>query len=127
MKSTNPDNYRNIGHPNQQNIWVRVDSNLDNACFGIGNYISLTVNSLPNINENKNHSEDQLVCSNLPSFFVQLNAGIQDGSPASNYNYTWTKDGTILTTETAPTLKVNTEGNYTVEVLLLRAAVEPEP
>ena len=66
---TNPDNYRNIGYPNQQQIWVRVDNNLDNACFGLGNYITLTVNRLPDINENKNHSEDQLVCSNLPSFF----------------------------------------------------------
>jgi len=27
-------NYRNIGFPNQQTIWVRVDSNLDNACYG---------------------------------------------------------------------------------------------
>ena len=27
-------NYRNIGFPNQQTIFVRVDSNLDNSCFG---------------------------------------------------------------------------------------------
>jgi gliding motility-associated-like protein len=114
---TNPHNYRNIGHPNQQEIWVRIDSNLDNACFGLGNYITLTVNPLPNINENSNHTEDKLVCTNLPTFFVQLNAGIQDTTPASNYTYVWSKDGAILTTETTATLDVNTAGNYTVEVL----------
>ena len=27
-------NYRNIGFPNTQTIWVRVDSTLDNSCFG---------------------------------------------------------------------------------------------
>jgi hypothetical protein len=28
---TNISNYRNIGYPNTQNIWVRVDSDVDNA------------------------------------------------------------------------------------------------
>ena len=36
----NPSNYRNTT-ANQQEIWVRVDSNLDNACFGLGPYITL--------------------------------------------------------------------------------------
>jgi gliding motility-associated-like protein len=40
-------NYRNIGFPNFQQIWVRVDSNLDNACFGLGPFIELTVEALP--------------------------------------------------------------------------------
>jgi gliding motility-associated-like protein len=31
---TNLATYRNIGYPNQQMIWVRVNSNLDNTCFG---------------------------------------------------------------------------------------------
>jgi hypothetical protein len=38
------------------------------------------VNSLPPINLNTDGSENELVCSNLPTFFVTLNAGIQDGS-----------------------------------------------
>ncbi|WP_188362623.1 T9SS type B sorting domain-containing protein [Flavobacterium orientale] len=42
-----PSNYRNIGFPNFQQIWVRVESNLDNACFGLGPYIELTVEALP--------------------------------------------------------------------------------
>ena len=27
-------NYRNIGFPGGQTIWVRVDSTIDNSCFG---------------------------------------------------------------------------------------------
>jgi gliding motility-associated-like protein len=113
---TNPDNYRNIDYPNQQKIWVRIDSNLDNSCFGLGNYITLTVDALPNINENDDHSEDQLVCSNLPTFFVQLTPGLQDATPSSNYTYVWSKNGTILPTETAAILNINEQGEYTVEV-----------
>lgn len=40
-------NYRNSGYPNQQDVWVRVDSNLDNACFGLGPFVRLTVEALP--------------------------------------------------------------------------------
>ena len=115
---TNPSNYRNT-IINKQDIWVRVDSNLDNSCFGLGSFITLTVDSLPNINLNTNGSENELVCSNLPAFFVQLDAGIQGGSPASDYSYVWSKDGTVLSGKTAPTLDVNAEGIYTVEVTTL--------
>ena len=44
---TDTTNYRNIGYPNTQQIWVRVDSNLDNACYGLGPYLTLTVEALP--------------------------------------------------------------------------------
>lgn len=40
-------NYRNIGYPFQQDIWVRVDSTVDNACFGLGPYVKLTVERTP--------------------------------------------------------------------------------
>ncbi len=44
---TNTSAYRNIGYPNQQTIWVRVDSTLDNSCFGLGPFVQLTVEALP--------------------------------------------------------------------------------
>ncbi len=47
LEITNINNYRNIGYANQQFIWVRVDSTVENACFGIGPYINLTVEALP--------------------------------------------------------------------------------
>ncbi|WP_073355656.1 T9SS type B sorting domain-containing protein [Flavobacterium xanthum] len=40
-------NYRNIGYPNSQKIYVRVDSKLNNDCLGLGSPIQLTVESIP--------------------------------------------------------------------------------
>ncbi|MFV5685569.1 T9SS type B sorting domain-containing protein [Flavobacterium sp. GB2R13] len=113
---TNTTNYSNDGSPNEQKIWVRVESTADNACYGLSPRITLKVNSKPNIDANEDFEENELVCSNLPTFFVKLDSGIQDGSPTSNYTYVWKKDGVILPNETAPTLNVNQEGDYTVEV-----------
>jgi gliding motility-associated-like protein len=45
-----PSNYRNIGYPNTQGIYVRVDSNLDNDCLGFGRHITLTVDPAPSAN-----------------------------------------------------------------------------
>ena len=46
-KITNINNYRNIGYPFTQNIWVRIDSDVDNACYGLGPFIQLNVERLP--------------------------------------------------------------------------------
>ena len=46
---TNTSNYFNTGYPNTQTIWVRVDSDVDNACFGLGPYITLNVEALPTL------------------------------------------------------------------------------
>ncbi|MFV8366071.1 T9SS type B sorting domain-containing protein [Flavobacterium sp. XS1P27] len=113
---TNTSNYRNEGYPNQQKIWVRVESTADNACYGLSPKVTLTVNPKPNIDTNEDLEENELVCSNLPTFFVRLDSGIQDGTPSTDYTYVWTKDNVILTSETGSTLNVNAEGNYTVEV-----------
>jgi gliding motility-associated-like protein len=43
-------NYRNIGYPNLQTIWVRVDSTLDNACFGFKTF-NVVVEALPFAND----------------------------------------------------------------------------
>ena len=111
----NPSNYRNTT-PNQQDIWVRVESNFDNACFGLGPYISLIVNPKPNIATNGNQNGNQLVCSNLPTFFVTLDAGILDNTAINAYNYVWLKDGAIIPNENNYTLDVNEEGEYSVLV-----------
>jgi gliding motility-associated-like protein len=39
-------NYRNIGFPNGQTIWVRVDSTIDNSCFGYKTF-EVVVEALP--------------------------------------------------------------------------------
>ena len=35
---------------NNQTIWVRLDSDIDNSCIGLGPYIELVVNPLPELN-----------------------------------------------------------------------------
>jgi len=111
----NPSNYRNT-IPNQQEIWVRIESNLDNACFVLGSYITLIVNPKPHVDTNANKKDNELICSNLPTFSITLNAGIIDNTPINSYNYIWLKDGMTIPNENGYTLDVNEEGNYSVIV-----------
>ncbi|WP_396188420.1 T9SS type B sorting domain-containing protein [Flavobacterium sp.] len=46
-KITNITNYSNIGYPNTQNIYVRVDSQINNECLGLGHHITLNVDRIP--------------------------------------------------------------------------------
>lgn len=98
-----------------QNITATVINPLNTTCTATTT-LNFVVNPIPKINLNTNGGENELVCSNLPTFFVTLDSGIQDGSPTSNYTYIWSKDGTVLIGKTASTLPVNTEGTYAVEV-----------
>ncbi len=59
-------NHRNDASPNLQNIVVRVDSDVDNACLGLGEHISLTVNPLPT----QNTITDYVVCSDDANQFI---------------------------------------------------------
>ena len=104
-------NYRNIGYPNSQTLWIRIESNLDNSCVGLGPYISLNVEKFPEIELNSTN----LICSNIPTFFTTLDAGFLNNTTSSNFNYQWKKDGIDLNI-TNSTLGVNTNGVYTVEV-----------
>ena len=47
---TDPSNYRNIGYPITQQIYVRVDSQLDNDCLGLAQAITLTTDPVPEAN-----------------------------------------------------------------------------
>ena len=47
---TDTANYRNIGYPSTQQIYIRVDSDLDNDCLGFGPFITLTVDPVPTVN-----------------------------------------------------------------------------
>ena len=44
---TDISNYTNTGYPNSQDIYVRVDSQLNNECLGLGHHITLVVESIP--------------------------------------------------------------------------------
>jgi gliding motility-associated-like protein len=99
---------------NTQTITAKVLNPLNTICIA-STIVNFIVNPVPNIRLNLDGSDDELVCSNLSSFFVTLDAGITDGSSTTNYDYVWEKDGQIVGTN-SPTLDVNTVGIYTVEV-----------
>lgn len=44
---TDTANYRNIGYPTTQNIYIRVDSAVNNDCLGLGQHITLNVERIP--------------------------------------------------------------------------------
>lgn len=44
---TNTSNYQNTDSPNQQIIYIRVDSKVDNSCLGLGAHITLNVEKVP--------------------------------------------------------------------------------
>lgn len=46
-KITNTSNYNNVGYPNTQNIYVRVDSQINNECLGLGHHITLKTDRIP--------------------------------------------------------------------------------
>jgi gliding motility-associated-like protein len=99
-----------------QNVFVSVTNPINTICTATTT-LNFAVNPIPKINLNTSGGENQLVCSNLSTFFVTLDAGIQDGSSNGNYTYIWSKNGAILIGKTDYTLPVNSEGTYTVEVI----------
>jgi gliding motility-associated-like protein len=49
LEITNTTTYRNIGFPDTQTIWVRVESTLDNSCYGFKTF-DVVVEALPTAN-----------------------------------------------------------------------------
>ncbi|MFT3795687.1 T9SS type B sorting domain-containing protein [Flavobacterium sp.] len=105
-------NYRNIGYPNSQQIWIRVESNIDNACFGLGPYVTLIVEPLPEIVP----TSEAMICQNLPQNFVTIDAGLPAGTDLTQFTYQWSTGGSDIPGATNYTLDVNNGGEYTVEV-----------
>jgi gliding motility-associated-like protein len=93
-----------------QNVTVIVENPINPNCSATLT-IPFVVHTIPNIELNAT----ELICSNIPTFFVTLNPGFLDNSLAANFNYNWKKDGGS-SIATSPTIGVNSEGSYTVEV-----------
>lgn len=56
---TDVSNYTNIGYPYTQNIFVRVDSQVNNECLGLGHHITLNVEQIPIVQPLKfNHCDN---------------------------------------------------------------------
>nr|WP_314896663.1 T9SS type B sorting domain-containing protein [uncultured Flavobacterium sp.] len=93
-----------------QNVLVEVINPINQTCTATV-ILPFIVKPVPNIDL----LGDELVCSNLPTFTKEINAGLLDNSPTSNYNYVWFFNGNPITGETNYNLTVNKEGIYTVE------------
>ncbi len=93
-----------------QNITVAIENPINPNCSATLT-IPFVVHPIPNIELNAT----ELICSNIPTFFVTLNPGFLNNSLAANFNYNWKKDGGN-SIATSPTIGVNSEGSYTVEV-----------
>uniref|UniRef100_UPI00374D68BF T9SS type B sorting domain-containing protein n=1 Tax=Flavobacterium sp. TaxID=239 RepID=UPI00374D68BF len=100
-----------------QNVTVTVTNPINTTCPATTT-LAFVVNPLPNINL----VDTGVICQNLSSLYIILDAGINDGTPISNYSYKWFKDGVEIIGETNYTLTdinplgINQSGIYTVEV-----------
>lgn len=109
LAMTNISNYRNIGYPGFQQIYVRVENELDNSCFGLGAYIELIVQPLPLLAD----GYEEIICLGFDS--VTIDAGVLDANTAG-YTYQWYRDGQILNNETNYSLTTDLNGLYSVTV-----------
>ncbi|WP_035644065.1 T9SS type B sorting domain-containing protein [Flavobacterium sp. ASV13] len=94
-----------------QNVKVEVVNPNNTNCTASA-VIAFVVNPVPKINLNG----EELVCSNLPTFTKQIDAGLLDLKTMNDYNYQWSFNGNLITAETNYNLTVNQEGIFTVEV-----------
>jgi len=93
-----------------QNITVVIENPINPNCSATLT-IPFVVHPIPNIELNAT----ELICSNIPTFFVTLNPGFLDNSLTTNFNYNWKKDGGNSIASSS-TIGVNSEGSYTVDV-----------
>ena len=84
IDTTDPDGFRNTV-PNLQNIWVRIDSNTNNDCVGLGQYLDLKVNPLPNFDI----IDYKLLCVQPGSGAGSFPINATPITPG-NYSYSWT-------------------------------------
>ena len=98
-----------------QTVVVRVTNSINTTCWD-ETELKFIVNPIPKINLNENGQDNELVCTNLPTFTVTLDAEITDGTPQSNYTYQWYLNGNLIPTATNYSYTVSVEGTYIVEV-----------
>lgn len=111
-------NYRNIGYQNSQTIWVRVDSTIDNSCFGFKTF-EIIVEALP-IANNVNATNQIRHCDDdqdgIYGFDTTgIEATVLNGQTNVNLRYI-RANGTQTTTLPNPLL-VNQSETITVRVI----------
>ncbi len=100
-------NHRNVNSPFQQNIFVRVDSELDNDCLGLGHHITLIVEPLPVFTINA----PEYICQNSTAI---LEADVE-GTDFVTYHWVLKEDTSIGGTQSQ--LEISQEGIYELTVI----------
>ncbi|WP_264521934.1 T9SS type B sorting domain-containing protein [Flavobacterium sp. N1994] len=114
----NPTNYRNIGFPNHQTIWVRVESTLDNSCFGFKTF-DVIVEALPvanpvnALNLIRHCDDDQNGIYGFNTSTIQ--ATVLNGQTNANVKY-FRANGTPLSTPLPNPFFVNGTETITIRV-----------
>lgn len=104
---TDVTNFRNT-IPNNQLIWVRMDSNLNNECVGLGPWLELIINPLPVIDLGVNFT----LCLDPTT---GIGSQLVDATPTvpGNYSYTWTPANP---NGNSPIYDITVAGTYSVIV-----------
>ena len=109
---TNITDYRNTT-AFVQNIWVRLESTINNECIGLGEFITLYVTPTPTINA----SGDYVLCvdpeTGLGNDFINATPSLP-----GNYSYNWTPANPITDAlgNQSALFEITDEGYYTVLV-----------
>ncbi|WP_338377633.1 T9SS type B sorting domain-containing protein [uncultured Flavobacterium sp.] len=112
---SNLTNYRNTNSPFSQNIWVRIESTVNNECVGLGPYLTLTVNPSPYFDL----GDDIIVCvdpvTGQNNSQITLNA---TPSIQGNYNFQWSPTNPNIDSNgnQSPIFNNAVEGIYSVIV-----------
>ncbi|MGC4041565.1 MAG: T9SS type B sorting domain-containing protein [Flavobacterium sp.] len=115
---SNTTNYRNIGSPNTQTIWVRVDSTVDNSCFGFKTF-NVVVEALPvanpvNATNIIRHCDDNQ--DGIYSFDTSaIQAAVLNGQTGVNVKY-YRANGTLLSSPLPNPFPVNGTATITIRV-----------
>ena len=106
-----------------QNVLVTITNPLNASCPATTT-LNFVVNPIPNIDLNPNGWANQLVCTNLPTFTVTINAGVLNGTPTNIYTYQWYLNSVLIPGATNYSLTVNAGGSYSVIVTTAAGCTE---
>ena len=115
---TNTTTYRNIGFPNTQTIWVRVESTIDNSCYGFKTFDVIvealpTANPINAINLIRQCDDDQDGIYGFNTSTIQ--ATVLNGQTGVNVKY-FSANGTQLSTPLPNPFFVNGTETITIRV-----------
>jgi gliding motility-associated-like protein len=112
VMGTNTNPFRNT-IPNSQTIYIRVDSNLNNDCVGLGPYLNLIVNPIPKIEL----GDDFTLCLNPATGLGSENLNATPLNTGT-FSYNWTPTNPDLDSNgnQSAVFNVKQAGTYTVVV-----------